>query len=306
MTVQRMIDLLGYRLEDTDLSDFPAAVRIEALNMAQMSLVRLLHNAYLDELQVKEFAKECTVATGDDEASYAISGLANDVVRSAITHVRYTGSNKFCNLMEAKDIKRTENTLSAGTNNAPRAYLFKNRIYVQCDDESPEIDIWYLKKPSDLTYTYTTPASVSDNSDTYSEQVTFIQSDLTSSTNNYYNGAVVYNSTKEYYAVVFAYNGETKTLYLIYSLGETTWAASDEWYFVTSPGNVEKLGDFECELNEALHELVVDLAESQCWLMDNKRDRSKPALDKAMAEIQILNARYDVEKPKGVGTRGRD
>ena len=231
MTVQRMIDLLGYRLEDTDLSDFPAAVRIEALNMAQMSLVRLLHNAYLDELQVKEFAKECTVDSGDDEASYAISGLANDVVRSAITHVRYTGSNKFCNLMEAKDIKRTENTLSAGTNNAPRAYLFKNRIYVQCDDETPEVDIWYHKKPSDLIYTFT---SVADNDDTgtYGEKIDLTQSELSSSADDYYNGSVLYNSTKEYYGIVYDYIGASKKLKVIFPVAYATWQTGDEFYFV--------------------------------------------------------------------------
>ena len=304
MTVQRMIDLLGYRLEDLQLADFTAAVRLEALNMAQMSLVRLLDNAYLTELQVKEFAKECTIDTGDDEASYAIASLANDVVRNAITHVRYTGTGKFANMMEAIDIKRTENTLATGSNEAPRAYVYKNRIYVQCADTTPEIDIWYIKKPSDLVYTFTTDNVANGAVDgTYGYVIDVVEADLESAVDDYYNGAVVYNVTREFYAIVYDYVGGSTTLKVLYDQAETAeWQGSDEFYFVTGPGSVENLGDFECELNEALHELVVDLAEAQCWLMDNKPERAKSPMAKAMSEIQVLNARYSVEKPQGVGT----
>lgn len=303
MTVQRMIDLLGYRLEDLQLADFTAAVRLEALNMAQMSLVRLLNNAYLTELEEKEYAKECTVDTGDDEASYAIASLANDVVRNAITHVRYTGTGKFANMMEAKDIKRTENTLATGSNEAPRAYVFKNRIYVQCDDTTPEIDIWYIQKPSDLVYTFTTDNVASGAASGNSYSIDVVEADLDSAVDDYYNGAVLYNVTREFYAIVYDYVGSSTTLKVIYDVNEAVeWQASDEFYFVTGPGSRESLGDFECELNEALHELVVDLAEAQCWLMDNKPERAKSPMTKAMSEIQVLNARYSVEKPKGVGT----
>ena len=39
--------------------------------------------------------------------------------------------------------------------------------------------------------------------------------------------------------------------------------------------------------------------------MDNKPDRAKMAYETANAQIQALNARYQAEKPKGIGTQTR-
>ena len=61
----------------------------------------------------------------------------------------------------------------------------------------------------------------------------------------------------------------------------------------------------ECELNIALHEIVVDLAESQLWKMDAKTDRSTAAQTNAATMIEALNARYQGEAPSGIGTKGR-
>ena len=61
----------------------------------------------------------------------------------------------------------------------------------------------------------------------------------------------------------------------------------------------------ECEINIALHSLVVDLAENQCWKMDNKPERGSLAYNNAMGQITALNERYATESPNGIGTTSR-
>ena len=57
------------------------------------------------------------------------------------------------------------------------------------------------------------------------------------------------------------------------------------------------------DLNASLHEIVVDLAESQLWRMDNEVNRSASAQTMAMTSIEMLNQRYNVEAPVGIGTK---
>jgi len=61
----------------------------------------------------------------------------------------------------------------------------------------------------------------------------------------------------------------------------------------------------ECELNPALHELILDFAEAQLWRMDAKADRAQSAYNNALNLVKVLNDRYQVEKPEGIGTKGR-
>jgi hypothetical protein len=81
---------------------------------------------------------------------------------------------------------------------------------------------------------------------------------------------------------------------------------ASEWYFVTGPTSGEKLGDFESELNDSLHELVIDLAESTLYNMISNDARSGKALDKAMAQINGLNQRVVAEAAAGIGTTARE
>ena len=60
-----------------------------------------------------------------------------------------------------------------------------------------------------------------------------------------------------------------------------------------------------CPLNPALHELVLDFAESQLWRMDAKSDRATSAYNSALNMVKALNERYQIEKPQGIGTKGR-
>ena len=77
----------------------------------------------------------------------------------------------------------------------------------------------------------------------------------------------------------------------------------DIWY-LQEPTDLAASG-VECMLNPALQEMVLDFAEAQLWRMDAKGDRAQLAYSNALATIKVLNDRYQVEKPEGIGTKGR-
>lgn len=56
----------------------------------------------------------------------------------------------------------------------------------------------------------------------------------------------------------------------------------------------------ECEVDEHLHELIVDLAASQCFKAEGKTERSELALNRVLTQVQILNSKY--LEPTGLGT----
>jgi len=87
----------------------------------------------------------------------------------------------------------------------------------------------------------------------------------------------------------------------VYILCTTYTATVATIYYLKKPTSMTTAVD--PILNRALHPLICTLAEAICWAMDGKLDRRQAAYDIALAEIEILNARY---KPaEGVG-KGRE
>jgi len=203
-----MLSTLGLRLEDPDQVKFTQAAKLDALNIAQKTVVNLINNAYLTELQV--------IDTGETPASgeLALSALTSVPIRNGVLKVYDDTDDLYCVMIEPGDVKRLENTYLAGSTTNPVCYVFNEKIFF-IPDTIILADIWYLKEPADLA------------------------ADAT-----------------------------------------------------------------ECEFNVALHELVVDFSESQLWKMDAKTDRAKVSYENAMLQIRALNERYEVEKPRGIGTRG--
>jgi len=70
-------------------------------------------------------------------------------------------------------------------------------------------------------------------------------------------------------------------------------------YYLKTPASIS--GSQEPVLNVALHDIMIDIAESELWRMDNKADRSQLAKASAMEQIKMLNDRYAIEQPVGVG-----
>ena len=225
-----MVDMLGLRLEDPSEASFTSATKIKAINIAQRTVVNLIDNAYLTELQnIDSYTLHATngfTANALTSGSSAFLSLGVDPIRGGVIAVK--GYNKtgaegsyvvsdlgFANMIEPQDVKRLENSYLAGSTSNVVAYVFKESLYVE-PTTVEAVDIWFLKNPTDI--------------------------------------------------------------------------AND---------------DTECELNIALHEVILDFAESQLWKMDNKPDRAGVAYTNAINQIKALNERYQVEKPKGIGTQGR-
>ena len=209
MTGNEMLSTLGLRLEDPSESNFTQSAKLDSLNIAQRSVVNLINNAYLTDLQVIDSTRAMS------GGNLAFSALAHAPIRNGIVAVKATGG-KFATLIEPTDLKRLENTYLAGSTTNPVAYIFNEKIYVEGLSGTANIDVWYMKAPT----------------------------------------AIAANGT-------------------------------------------------ECELNISLHEVVLDLAESQLWKMDAKLDRASAAYSNATAQIEALNARYLAEAPKGIGTKRR-
>lgn len=204
-----MLSTLGLRLEDPEESSFTQSAKLDSLNIAQRSVVNLVHNAYLTDLQVIDSSR--TMSGGN----LAFSALASVPIRNGIVAVKVNGG-KWATMIEPTDLKRLENTYLAGSTSNPVAYVFTEKIYVEGPSGTANIDVWYMKAPT----------------------------------------AIAANGT-------------------------------------------------QCELNIALHECVIDMAEAQLWKMDAKIDRATAAYGSAVSQIEALNARYPAEAPRGIGTSQR-
>jgi len=314
MTVQKMIDLLGFRVEDTDTRKFNLGMRLDVLHQAQLAVVNLLDNSLLTELQEVETNLTTIVAANGVDAYYALSGLTNDIARNGLVNAKvYGASGKYFNIVKYEDVKKGENQYLSGSDDFPVGYIYKNRFYLQTTTAGGVVtlDLWYIKQPSELKYTYTTTSVANSvtSDDVDGKEIDVIVSGDNGLTNggsasydDFYNGAVLYNKTGDYYAVVTDYDGASYAMTIIYNQNDATWGSSDEFYFIAGPGSNEKLGDFECELNDSLHMLVVDFAEAELLKMVNDVSRSDKAVEKAMAQINVLNQRAGVEAAAGIGT----
>jgi hypothetical protein len=219
MTGNEMLSTLGLRLEDPQESSFTQAAKIDALNIAQISVVNLVNNAYLVELQAIQTATAMTAG------ALAFANMTTAPIRNGVVAVK-DSDGKWATLIEPSDLKRLENTYLAGSVANPVAYVFGEKIYVEGISATDNIVVWYIRAPLKFT------------------------------------------------------SGNAVT-------------------------NVSQVLTAECELNPALHEIVVDLAESQLWKMDAKSDRATSAQSNAGTMIEALNARYQGEAPSGIGTKGR-
>ena len=86
----------------------------------------------------------------------------------------------------------------------------------------------------------------------------------------------------------------------------TTVTTVDIWYLKSPTSYIyNSSGSMatECELNPALQELVLDFAESQLWRTDGKLNRAESTNNSAVAQIQILNNKVQVNKNVGGSNR---
>ena len=144
MTGNEMLANLGLRLEDPAGSVFTNDAKLDSLNLGQKSVVNMVDNNYLAELQNVVTGKE--VASG--VCTYATAFSTDLPIRNGIVGIKNTGGGTWCTMLEVGDAKRLENSYLSGSATNPTAYVFNETIYV--DNGNTGIDIWYLQKPTDL------------------------------------------------------------------------------------------------------------------------------------------------------------
>lgn len=298
MNTMEMMDLLALRLEDAGKGDFTDSLKLKALNNAQIKAANQLHNNYLTELAVLDSNK--TVTTG----VLAISSvLSYGVLRGGmgIRAVKVTGG-LYCTMIDVMDIKKTENTFLQGNSNNPLAYVFQNRIYV-LPASVTAVDVYYYRMPAPLYAQYTATGGTQSTILTTDTQLTTDSATL-SQVADTYNGAVIYNVTDNTYFKVkdYAYSNPTYTFTVDDPGAGTAGQNAEKFYILTNGFDTLNLDNVTCQLNESLHDLVVTLAEAECWAMMRQLDRRNAALETAFSEIKMLNERYETEKAAGIGT----
>ena len=107
MTGTELSSNLGLRLEDPAESVFTQAAKIDAINLAQKTVVNMVDNAYLTELE--EIANDKNPSSGTaGEITFSAASVAP--VRGGSTGIYDDTNDKWCTMIETKDLKRLENS----------------------------------------------------------------------------------------------------------------------------------------------------------------------------------------------------
>jgi hypothetical protein len=300
MNTTYMAQLLSLRLEDAKTTKFSPAALVKALNNGQDFLCQQIRKEYLTSLQVIDAQKTAT------SGYYALSSLTYDPLHGAqgIRKVKiYDG--QYCTRIDITERKKEENSYISGSINNPLYYVKDNKIYVSNGQTSPVIDIYYYKNPAPMMY-YFTVAEHGTPSDTQ-----FLGDDDQglSEIDDTYNGIPVYSETQESYHIITDYIGATREF--VVEPAASANFGTELMYFIRRPdidaysvkptATDTDLYVETSELNLALLETVLTLAEAQLWSMDSKMDRRNNAREMANLIIQTLNESYI--PPAGIGTR---
>ena len=153
MTGTELSSNLGLRLEDPAESIFTESAKRDAINLAQKSVVNMLHNGYLTELEGATEEVGLQVASGYPlfNSKYQIfSNLftGGSPIRGGITGVKDVTNGKWCTMIESGDFKRLENSYLDGTTSNPVAWVYREVVFVRPSDCNT-IQVTYLKSPTD-------------------------------------------------------------------------------------------------------------------------------------------------------------
>tara|TARA_R100001443_G_scaffold16322_6_gene26311 strand:+ start:1475 stop:2149 length:675 start_codon:yes stop_codon:yes gene_type:complete len=156
MTGTELSSNLGLRLEDPAESIFTASAKVDAINLAQKTVVNMLHNGYLTELE----ATQAGTTSGSSaehavfKSSYVSFASAGNIdpIRGGVVGVRDANNNRWCTMIEAGDVKRLENSYLSGTTSNPVAFVVSQEVHV-LPSSITSIYVYYIKSPTDFTST---------------------------------------------------------------------------------------------------------------------------------------------------------
>ena len=275
MTVQDMLDNLGLRLEDPDKKAFPESFRLQCLDDGQIILASLFPNDLLSTLEVLDSSQSLS------SSKVLLSALTYDVLKGVmgVVAVKNT-SGLWCNHVGLRDLKKTESGLHTPSRQNPSFYNFAGTIF-PLPTSLTAIDAYYLKMPSPLRHAFTiaTSASTSEFAGDLLQGLSLIA--------GVYNGSVIYNLARNTYHIITDYAVTTRTFTVAPVRSTGTWV-DDTFYFVTHDWFLINLNNVTSELDESYHEIIISLAEVECWMRKNQLDRANKALASAYEMIQAV------------------
>lgn len=300
MTVREMCDYLALKLSDIEKGRWTDAEKIMGLNNAQKKVANLINPGYLTELETLDEGKDVT------SGKVAFSTLSKKVLKGGegIVRVKITGGLWTTETSLEKIKGSTENMFEKGDVRNPLYHVYQKNIYV-LPSNAAKLDVYFLRFPQDLLYAFTMAAhSTSKTTMFIGATDEGLSTDEAVET---YVGAAVYCLSKESYHVVTAYDADggsgSTPLFTVSPAADTDFGA-DTFYFCTHGFDQLNLTGLSCELNEALHELVVHFAEAELWGMkQGELDRQAAVLTGCYTELKALNEQY-TEAP-GVGSKNR-
>jgi len=289
MNVYQMLDRLGVRIEDASKVNFNDTLKLEILKNNELELVNLLHPAHLTAL---EYTKEDLDISADGEAG--VAGVANLTAaalgynvakgKEGVIKVKIHGGLYLIE-KEVEDLKDFENQYKGGTALDPRYWIFQNKIYV-LPTTITNIDVSFLRLPTPLLYKFSMFIS---GGGTTTGFIGASDEGLNDDTDQYYKGAVIYSTKHNSYHVVTNFNYASR-LFVVSPSASSIFSTGYKFFFLTHDFDQLNLDGVTSDLNPALHGIIVDLAEAECWAMDAKPERHKLAREKAYAQINVLNA----------------
>ncbi len=299
MDVRELMDNLGLRVEDAAGRTFNDDMKLKALNNGQVKAAAFLHDNYLDELRVKESNKALTSnILAFSELNYRVLRGEQGILKAKITGGRY------CIRTDLEQIKKTENSNLSSKNSYPLFLVYSGQIEMLHDVSA--IDVWYLRLPNPLLYAFT----ITQTGTPSATQFIGDAGQGLSAVDDAYNGltdnkrAAIYCLDTESYHVVTDYDGSTRTFTVSPGLsGDSRFLTGNSFYFMTHDFDKIGLEGVYPDLNPSLHDLLLTFAEAEIWRMDKSPDRADAALKTALAEVEVLNAKF--RPAEEIGTRGR-
>ncbi|MFH1319367.1 MAG: hypothetical protein ABII90_01775 [Bacteroidota bacterium] len=145
-TLQMDTNLL-YRLRDiSQTGSFPAALRLQTLNNAQLALANILDVSYLTELGYLK----TSVALSSGVVALTSANLTKDLLRGkeGILSIKNTTTGLYLNPME--NAAEEDNLYTKGQNQCNKYDIRDNKLYV-FPTSITSVDILFLQVPDDMT-----------------------------------------------------------------------------------------------------------------------------------------------------------
>jgi len=149
MTIQEMRTNLSNDCEDPSGTKFFAPQQYEALNNAQLTVVRLLHRNYLTEIGAE---KSGLALTGGVSAALNASSLGYVLIKGndGIISVKILSSGRFATKLENEEIALINNTFYDGSDIDPTYIVIGGKLFVR-PTSIASVDVNFIRKPATLT-----------------------------------------------------------------------------------------------------------------------------------------------------------